>query len=119
LGNFVSSNRIRRASKTQITDELLATYMRQQELEPIYLACVAGDCQAGDPQQHCAKCRECIELTNKLRKLTGATVWETSGLGADDPDPPSYIENNPRARAAWRQAWALHCALMEAAAAKA
>jgi hypothetical protein len=106
------------------TDELLATYMRQQELQSIYHACIQDEddgrhCKSDDPGRHCPECHECIELTNKLRVLTAATVWEPSGLGADSPTPPTYIGNNPRSRAAWRQAWALHCALMEAAAAKA
>lgn len=102
-----------------ITEEMLAVYTRMQELDLIYTACIqhTAPCRSDHPGRHCAECRECLELQAKLRVLCKVKNWDTSGVGADQPHPPRYVVS-PHGKAAWRQAWALHCALAKAAAAK-
>jgi hypothetical protein len=102
---------------TEISAELLRLFTRWQQLDKVYGRCLkGGPCRSPDPDRlHCAQCVECIEISNRMREITNPRTWECSGIGADAPEPPDYLNLDSFALAAWHRAWRLHCALIKAA----
>ena len=108
--------RTRHPRKVEISEQLLATFMRQQTLQQKYhQCCLHKSCVwTATGNGHCGDCRECFVLTEKLRDLAGSLpVWTPDGL-ADEPEPPKSLIR-ARTRAAWRRSWTLRQELIKAA----
>ena len=98
-----------------VDDEMVTVFIRQRELLPTVIGCLRGRCKAEKPGTKCAECLTFEESVDFMRELTSARIWDHDGIGADQAEPPGYLNLNPQARADWRRHWQLRLDLIAAA----
>jgi hypothetical protein len=103
---------IKRAVRSRVTDEAREVFARAVEVQGIYRACVRSEgCRSTSRNEHCAECREFLELNGELDRLLGIKPWETSPLDCDSEAAPDYMRASSLQSQDWRKAWEMRCAL--------
>jgi hypothetical protein len=107
----------RNQNDQRFTDEVIETFVRHEQLEPIHGNCDDGEnCRSPRPGlQHCPECRTYFETNIKLGELLGIKVWQSSPVEAIICDPPDWMTEKTK-RKAWRESWLLRRKLEKIAA---
>jgi hypothetical protein len=105
---------IKRAVRSRVTDEARAVYARADALQDIYWACLRNEgCGSSASQgEHCAECREFLDLSNQLHGMLGLKPWDECPITTYCAEVPDWMQD-PHRIASWRKAWAMRCELQK------
>lgn len=96
--------RIKRAVRSDATDEARAIFAEALKLLRVYSGCDRSvACRSSSEIKHCPDCLKYLNLNCELDSLLGLKPWETSPLDAGTETPPDWMRNYSQQCEYWQK----------------